>query len=436
MSPGTVTFPPATRPLRGEVSVPADKSITHRALMIAAVCRGPVRVVHPLWAGDTRSTACCLRQLGVRIEPVDERREGAAEGDVVVHGVGLDGLVAPHGVLDAGNSGTTMRLLAGLAAAARGRVVLDGDASLRRRPMDRIMEPLREMGVAATARDGRYPPVTVRGGRVRAVRYELPVASAQVKSCVLLAGLHADGTTEVVERTPSRDHTERLLRLAGADVHTSAGVIALRGRPQLDLDSVSVPGDGSSAAFLVAAAAVSRGSTLIVRDVGLNPTRMGFYEVLCRMGARVRWEASTGDGEPRGDVFVEQADLRGVRVSAEEVPLLIDEVPLLALVATAAEDDTVIEGLAELRVKESDRLSAVADIITGLGGHVDVVGEALHVHPGRPLGGVVDSRGDHRLAMLGAIAGLMSRDGVTVERFEAAEISFPGFQRALEEVLS
>ncbi len=436
MSPVSVTFSPTTRPLHGELTVPADKSITHRALMIAAVCCGPVRIVHPLWAGDTQSTVRCLRGLGVRIEPVDDARRDAAVDDVIVHGVGLDGLAAPQGVLDAGNSGTTMRLLAGLAAGVDGRVVIDGDESLRRRPMDRIMEPLRRMGVTATARDGRYPPVIVHGGRVQAIRYGLPVASAQVKSCVLLAGLHAEGATEVVEPSPSRDHTERLLRLAGADVDTSAGVITLSGRPELALDSVSIPGDPSSAAFLVAAAALIPGSSLVVHDVGLNPTRMGFYKVLRRMGARVGWEVSADDGEPCGDLRVEQAALRGVQVSAEEVPLLIDEVPLLALVATAAQEETVIEGLAELRVKESDRLTAVADIITRLGGRVDVVGDALLVQPRRLLGGVVDSRGDHRLAMLGAVAGLMSRDGVTVERFEAAEVSFPGFRHTLEEVLS
>jgi len=434
VTPGAVTFSPATRPLRGELSVPSDKSITHRALMIAAVCRGPVRILRPLWAGDTRSTARCLRSLGVRIEPADVGSDAA--GDILVQGVGLDGLVAPQDTLDAGNSGTTMRLLAGLVAGVPGEIVIDGDESLRQRPMRRIMEPLRQMGVAAEAEDGRHPPVTVRGGRVRAVRYQLPVASAQVKSCVLLAGLHADGITEVVEPTPSRDHTERLLQLAGADVHTSDGVIALRGRPELALDAVGVPGDASSAAFLAAAAAVLEGSSLVVRGVGLNPTRMGFYEVLRRMGACVDWEVAAGEGEPQGTLRVGQAPLRGVRVSAKDVPLLIDEVPLLALVATAADDHTVIEGLAELRVKESDRLTAVADIITDLGGRIDVAGDALHVHPGRPIGGVVDSRGDHRLAMLGAIAGLMSRDGATVERFEAAEISFPGFERVLEEVLS
>lgn len=435
MSPDRVRFAPVERPLRGELCVPPDKSITHRALMIAAVCSDPVYVGRPLWAGDTLSTASCLGDMGVRIESANVGRGVGEPGDVLVRGVGLDGLATPDGSLDAGNSGTTLRLLAGLAAGGAGRVILDGDQSLRRRPMDRIVEPLRLMGVNVEASEGRFPPVTLDRGRVDAVTYAPPIASAQVKSCVLLAGLHAHGVTTVVERTPSRDHTERLLGAAGADVRNAGGAVTLQGRPALGLEVVHVPGDVSSAAFLVTAAALVPGSHLEIRELGLNPTRMGFYQVLRRMGARVTWGAQRTEGEPSGVLRVEAGPLHGVRVPPEEIPLLIDEVPLLALVATGAEGETVIEGVAELRHKESDRLAAVAAIIGGLGGHIEVDGDALLVRHGRLRGGLVDSRGDHRLAMLGAVAGLVSREGVTVDGFAAAAVSFPGFQRTLEEVL-
>jgi 3-phosphoshikimate 1-carboxyvinyltransferase len=436
VSEETVRFAPASIALRGSVTVPGDKSISHRALMIGAVCERPVVVRRALWAGDTRSTAACLRAVGVRIESAIAGCGGGGEpGDVLVRGVGLDGLRASGEPLDAGNSGTTLRLLAGLLAGGHGSFLLDGDESLRRRPMDRIVVPLQQMGVRIEAHDGRFPPLRVAGGTVAPLRYELPVASAQVKSCVLLAGLHAHGRTEVVERVPTRDHTERLLALAGADVVTSGGVVAIEGRPQLDLGEVTIPGDTSSAAFVVAAAALVPGSELTVLGVGLNPTRMGLLEVLRRMGADVSWTATQAAGEPRGALHVRFAPLHGVHVVPDEIPSLIDEVPLLALLATAAEGETVVEGVGELRVKESDRLTAVGEILAATGGRIEIGADAFRVLPGRLRGGVVDSRGDHRLAMLGAIAGLISEEGVTVVGFDAAAVSFPGFRQTLMEVL-
>ncbi len=436
MNEETVRFAPARGPLRGSLAVPSDKSITHRALMIAAVCDGPVVVRRPLWAGDTRSTAACLRAAGVRIEPAESgpRRE-ADTGDVVVHGVGLDGLAAPAAPMDAGNSGTSVRLLAGLFAGGSGCFVIDGDRSLRRRPMDRIVAPLQAMGVDVAARDGSFLPLSIMGGQVRPLRYELPVASAQVKSCVLLAGLHAEGRTQVVERVPSRDHTERLLAQAGAEVTVAGGEITVTGRPQLHLDEVTVPGDPSSAAFLVAAAALLPGSDLTVTGVDLNPTRMGLYQVMRRMGADITWTAMAGEGEPQGPLVARHAPLHGVHVSPDEVPLLIDEVPLVALLATAAEGETLVEGVGELRVKESDRLAAVGRIVTELGGRIDVGPDSFRVLPGRLRGGRVESRGDHRLAMLGAVAGLVSEQGVDVSGFDASTVSFPGFRQTLMEVL-
>ena len=423
-------------PLRGSLRVPSDKSITHRALMLGAVSEGQTRVERPLWAGDTRATADVLRALGVRI---DEADDGQA---AVIHGAGLRGLRPPDHVLDVRNSGTTVRLLAGLLAGQQGEFVLDGDESLRRRPVDRVVEPLRAMGVSVTARDGRYVPLTISGASVSPVCYELPVASAQVKSCVLFAGLHADGRTTVVEHVPSRDHTERLLRRAGVKVRSRSERITVTGPALVRLAHVTVPGDLSSAAFLAAAATLVPGSELRIEGVGLNPTRLGFFEVLRRMGGRVDWRVQGGEeatddgpaGEPWGSMTVRHAALHGTRVAPAEIPLLIDEVPLVALLATAAVGETVVEGAGELRVKESDRLAAVAQLLGGLGAHVEAWPDGFRVHPSRLTGGEMDSRGDHRLALLGAVAGLVCRDGVAVRDFAAADVSYPGFERALMEV--
>jgi 3-phosphoshikimate 1-carboxyvinyltransferase len=431
----THRFAPAG-PLRGRLRVPSDKSITHRALMLGAVGDRETLVKRPLWAGDTRATADVLRALGVRI---DEDRETET---AIVHGAGLRGLRPPDGTLDVRNSGTTVRLLAGLLAGQQGQFTLDGDESLRRRPMNRIVEPLRAMGVQVSAREGRYAPLTIRGETVSPVTYELPVASAQVKSCVLFAGLLADGQTTVVEHVPSRDHTERLLRQAGVVVHSHDERITVTGPAQVRLLRVAVPGDLSSAAFLAAAAALLPGSELRIEGVGLNPTRLGFFEVLRRMGGSIEWQVEGGEeseeggpaGEPWGTMLVRYAPLHGTRVAPSEIPLLIDEVPLVALLATAAEGETLVEGAGELRVKESDRLTAVAELLGGLGAQVESQADGFRVLPSRLAGGEVDSRGDHRLALLGAIAGLICRDGVSVRGFAAADVSYPGFEQALMEV--
>jgi 3-phosphoshikimate 1-carboxyvinyltransferase len=423
-------------PLRGHLRVPSDKSITHRALMLGAIGETHTRVDRPLWAGDTRATADVLRALGIRID-------AAADGQVaVVHGAGLRGLRPPAGVLDARNSGTTIRLLAGLLAGQQGEFTLDGDESLRRRPMDRIVEPLRAMGVAVKARDGRFAPLTVGGATVCPVTYELPVASAQVKSCVLFAGLYAHGRTTVVEKVPSRDHTERLLRQAGVSVRSCDRQISVSGPALVGLSQVAVPGDLSSAAFLAAAATLVPGSELRIEGVGLNPTRLGFFEVLRRMGGSVEWQVEGGEestddgpaGEPWGTMVVRHAELHGTRVTPADIPLLIDEVPLVALLATAAEGETVVEGAGELRVKESDRLAAVAQVLGGLGAQVESQADGFRVRPSRLAGGRIDSGGDHRVALLGAVAGLICEEGVSVLGFAAADVSSPGFEQALMEV--
>ena len=424
-----VVFSPARR-LRGRVTVPADKSITQRALILAALCEQPVRISNPLWAGDTEATARMLTAMGVRI--VRSRGGGRS---TQVSGRGLRGLCPPHGVLDARNSATAMRLLAAVCAGQRGRFEFDGDESLRQRPMDRVVEPLRRMGVDISAREGRFAPLVVNGGTVVATSYRLPVASAQVKSAVLLAGLFAAGDTTVQEPLVSRDHTERMLMAAGVPLRRLRETITVSGVERLDLDEVAVPGDLSSAAFLVAAAAIVPGSDLHVQGVGLNPTRLGFLEVVRRMGGAVSWTVTDEMGnEPRGDVHVRATPLTGVRVSAAEVPSLIDEVGLVVLLGCYAQGATVIDGVAELRFKETDRLRAIGEIVIGLGGAAEVGEASLTVHPGPLLGGSMSSQGDHRLAMLGAVAGLASREGVTVRGFEASQVTYPGFASALQEV--
>jgi 3-phosphoshikimate 1-carboxyvinyltransferase len=444
MSDSAVFAP--SRPLRGTVRVPADKSITQRALLIGAVSDGVVEVREPLWAGDTEATADMLTQLGVRIE----REAGARR--VRVHGVGLHGLRPSASTLDARNSGTAMRLLAGLLAGQRGTFTIDGDTSLRRRPMARVTEPLEAMGVSVRTAPGGRPPLTITGGEVRAVTYDLPVASAQVKSCVLLAGLFAEGKTGVIERLPSRDHTERMLGAAGVPIEIEAlegeaGAdgdrgcagrrIDLRGPAQPHLLTVDVPGDASSAAFLVSAVVVVPGSELVLEGVGLNPTRLGFFEVLRRMGAPVEWhvERESG-GEPAGRLRAAAAGrLAATAVSAREVPLLVDELPLVGLVAAFAEGSTVVGGAGELRVKESDRLAATVELLVGLGVDIVSTDDGFVVRGGSGLrGGAVDSRGDHRLALLGAVAGLAASGPVTVRGFDAADVSFPGFGDLVREV--
>jgi 3-phosphoshikimate 1-carboxyvinyltransferase len=427
----TVTFRPSG-PLRGRVRVPGDKSITQRALLIGAVCDGPVEIVGPVWAGDPLATAGMVTALGIDIDGLATR-----ERRVVVHGAGLRGLRPPGRPLDADNSGTGMRLLAGLLTGQRGRFVVDGDGSLRARPMGRIVTPLRAMGAHIEARNGELAPLTIEGGPLRAIRYEPPVASAQVKSCLLLAGLLAEGETVVVEPAGSRDHTERLLEAAGAPLRRRGAEIGVRGVERLELGRVVVPGDLSSAAFLAAAALLVPGSHLTVVDVGLNPTRLGFFHAVRRMGGLVEWTVTGQDGgEPRGDLEVRATSLHGTTVSAGEVPALIDEVTLLALLACFAEGETVVEGVADLRAKESDRLAAIVDIVTGLGGEAEASGDVLRVAAAPLCGGAVASRGDHRLAMLGAVAGLACPAGVSVSGFGAAAVTFPGFTDVLAEVLA
>jgi 3-phosphoshikimate 1-carboxyvinyltransferase len=418
--------------LVGDVAVPGTKSISHRALLFGAIADGESEIRNFGRAGDTESTIAALRALGVTVEEDDV--------DLVrVQGVGLRGLRAPSEPIDCANAGTLMRLLPGILVGQEGEFVLTGDESLSSRPMERIAEPLRQMGADVGTVDG-HAPLTVRGGgALRPISYTLPVASAQVKSCVLLAGLYAGGgPTVVVEHAAqTRDHTERLLQMQGARVQSSPRQASVWPVERLSALSIDVPGDFSSAAPLIVAATLLAGSVLRIHDVNLNPTRTGLLDVLERMGARIAvFNRRSLAGEPAGDLEVRSAELTATMVKAEEVPRLIDELPLFALAAGMARGESRVEGAQELRAKESNRIETVTTLLKSVGIRISARQDGFGVRgvATRPKGGGTDSHGDHRLAMLGAIAGLVSREGVDVKGAEAVAISFPGFFDLLESV--
>ncbi|WP_028061066.1 3-phosphoshikimate 1-carboxyvinyltransferase [Candidatus Solirubrobacter pratensis] len=418
-------------PLRGTLRAPGDKSLSHRAALLGAMSADPVRVTGYLDAADTRSSLNAVRACGALVE------EGGEPGSLTIRGPGLRNAIPAD--IDVGNAGTLMRLLpAWLAGQPGGAWTFDGDESIRRRPVDRVAAPLRAMGARIDAREDRFAPFTVHGGPLRGTEYELPVASAQVKSCVLLAGLLAEGTTTVVEPEPSRDHTERLLARAGVQISRAGGRISVTCQDELELGALHVPGDPSSAAFHIAAAVLVRGSRIVIADMNANWTRTGFIRIAERMGAVV-----IGDLEPvrMGEIPTEEpvceldvaaGPLVGTVVEAGEVPLAIDELPLVALLGCFAEGETVVRGAAELRVKETDRIATVVDGLRGLGADIEATPDGFVVRgDGGLRGGTIASHGDHRLAMLGAVAGLASREGVEVDGMEAADVSYPGFERDL-----
>jgi 3-phosphoshikimate 1-carboxyvinyltransferase len=436
-------------PLLGELTPPPDKSISHRAALLGAMADGETRVSRALSSEDTDATLRAVAALGAEVES-ERRPDGAL--DLRVRGIGLLGpgekLGSGETEIDVANAGTLLRLLPGwLAGQGRGGWTLDGDESIRRRPVDRVAEPLSAMGATVRCRDGKLPPIEVTGAQLHGIEYRLPVASAQVKSCVLLAGLLAEGETSVVEPAPTRDHTERMLRAAGIDVEVEETTVAVRGpaghritvrrADRLEPEPINVPGDFSSAAFPLVAALLIAGSDVHLRNVGLNPTRIGLLGALRRMGAAVEvTEETTAGGEPRGAVVARHGPLQGTRVGAAEVPLAIDELTLVALLGCFADGETVVEGAGELRHKESDRIAAVVRGLRALGAEIEERDDGFAVHGSGGLrGGALDARGDHRLAMLGAIAGLASRDGVEVAGIEAAAVSYPGFESDLEALI-
>ena len=411
--------------LCGRMRVPGDKSISHRALLLGALAEGPSRVYGFLPSADCRATLHCLRMLGVRIEEADPTT-------LVVHGRGLLGLSPPPDALDCGSSGTTMRLLSGMVAGQPFRSVLTGSEQLRHRPMTRVTAPLRQMGARVIDTQG-HAPLTIEGGQLHGVDYAPPVASAQVKSAILLAGLYADSATTVREPGPSRDHTERMLCAMGADLELDGLSITLRpGRP-LQSRHVNVPGDISSAAFLVAAAVMVPGSCVTVENVGVNPTRTGALDALQSMGAEIRVEDRRQcSGEPVSTVTSKASGLRAVKIGGATVPRLIDELPLLALVATQAQGTTVIRDAAELRVKETDRIASTAAELLKMGADIEPRPDGLIVRgPSLLVGTDVESHGDHRLAMTLAVAGLVAEGRTLVHDVDCISDSFPGFADTL-----
>lgn len=413
------TITPA-RAIRGAITVPGDKSISHRALMLAAIAQGESRITGLATGADVLSTKSCLQQLGVVME--------SSSNALIVKGRGVSALRASKQPLDAGNSGTTMRLLSGILAAQPFTTTLIGDASLSRRPMRRVMAPLALMGAQITATPEGTAPLTIHGGGLRGITYEMPVASAQVKSCVLFAGLHAEGETIVIEPRATRDHSERMLRVMGARMQAEDHEIRvvqsfLHGMP------LSIPGDFSSAAFLIAAALLLPKSDLLLPNVNFNPTRIALLEVLKQMGATITLTALDETGfEPLADLQVQSQKLHGVRVDEALVPQLIDEIPILAVLATQAEGETIITGARELRVKESDRLKALATNLNAMGAQCEELPDGLIIRgPARLRGATLDSFHDHRIAMAFAVAGLCADAPTTIQNAECADISFPGF---------
>jgi 3-phosphoshikimate 1-carboxyvinyltransferase len=428
---------PAGGPLRGELRPPGDKSIAQRALILAAMADGGTLIENLPDSDDVLSARRAIADLGAETR-VEESPGGVSR--VTVSGVGLAG--AEDAGLDVGNSGTLMRMLPGwLAGQHGGHWRLDGDASIRRRPIDRIVEPLGMMGAQLEGAEGDvYPPLKIDGVPLRGIAYTLPVPSAQVKSCLLLAGLLAAGSTTVIERLPSRDHTERMLIDAGATVDIADNGAEGRRRVTVEraeriaLEQLTIPGDFSAAAFFVVAATIVPGSELRLRGVGLNPTRTGLLAILERMGGDIEvageWHAGS---EPIGELVVRSAALTGAEVARAEVPLAIDELPLVALIGCFAEGETVVHGAGELRHKESDRIAGVVEGLRGLGAEIEALPDGFAVTgTGGLRGGDIDPRGDHRLAMLGAIAGLASREGVGIGDLDVAAVSYPGFAAALD----
>jgi 3-phosphoshikimate 1-carboxyvinyltransferase len=423
-----VKIEPAVQ-LVGHVAVPGDKSISHRSVLLGALADAETHVRGFGRSGDTQSTIDAARTLGAEVEDV-------AEDELIVRGVGLRGLRA--GAVDCGNAGTLMRLIMGVLVGQSGRFELTGDESLSSRPMERIAEPLRQMGALIETTEGHAPVVVEGSGALHGLSYELPVASAQVKSAVLLAGLNADGPTTVVEPVPTRDHTELMLESAGVRVVRRPKSVTIEPAASLLLGEIDVPGDISSAAPFLAAAALVPGSDLTIHDVNLNPRRTGFLDVLERMGAHLAiFNRHKAGREPVGDVQIQYTELGAVEVNGDEVPLLVDELPLVALLAVHARGTSVVRGAQELRVKETDRVEAVTDGLRSFGAHISSTPDGWEINgvPTRLKGGRIDSRGDHRIAMLGAVAGVASREGVDILGADTVAISFPGFFQLLESVV-
>lgn len=412
--------------LRGEIFPPGDKSISHRSVMISALANDTSKIENFLPGEDCMATIKTFESMGVHIE-------GAGTNNVIVHGAGLNSLGEPDDVLDMGNSGTSTRLISGILAGQPFYSVITGDSSLRSRPMKRIKKPLCLMGAKIHTRNGDLAPLTIIGSNLKPISYKTPVASAQIKSCILLAGLFAEGETVVTEPAASRDHTERMLSAFGAEISVNGLTRKVKGRPKLNGQKIIIPGDISSASYFLIAAILCPDSNIVIRNVGVNPTRDGILEALRAMGGKVTLEnLRTESGEPVADLHVKSSQLKGADIGGDLIVRMIDEIPLLAMAATQADGETVIRDAAELRVKEADRISATASELRKLGAQVEELNDGMVIAGGRNLkGGDCESYGDHRMAMSLAIAGLISENGVTIHNFDCINTSFPGFWEML-----
>lgn len=414
--------------IKGKISVPGDKSISHRAIMLASLSKGRSVIDGFLFGDDCLSTISCFRNLGISIKIQNEQIE--------VEGKGLHGLSEPEDILDAGNSGTTMRLMTGILAGQSFLSIITGDDSLRKRPMERISFPLKQMGASINGRlSGRLAPLVIEGRKLTGINYSLPVSSAQIKSAILLAGLYAEGETTIYEDVKSRDHTERMLESFGVSIVEDNGKVTIKSS-ELTGQKITVPGDISSAAFFMAAAAAIPGSNLVIEGVGINRTRSGIIDVLKEMGAKIHIEnIHKSGGEEVGDIHIEGKGLKGINITKEIVPRLIDEIPVIAVIAAKAEGTTTITGAEELKVKETNRISTMVSEMRKVGIQVNELTDGMEIVGGdKILGGTVESHGDHRVAMAMAICGLLSEEPIKILGNECMNISFPNFEEILKSV--
>ncbi|MGE8204325.1 3-phosphoshikimate 1-carboxyvinyltransferase [Heyndrickxia sp. NPDC080065] len=418
--------------LKGNISVPGDKSISHRAIMFGAIAKGTTTVRNFLNGADCRSTIDCFRKLGVKIEEIED--------EIKIYGNGFNGLREPIEILDVGNSGTTARLILGLLAGRSFHTVIIGDDSIATRPMKRVTQPLKDMGAVIHGRDdANYTPISIQGGQLHPINYQMPVASAQVKSSLLLAGLQIEGETTIIEPLSSRDHTERMIKQFGGQLSTEQNTIKIIGPQNFQATEVHVPGDISSAAFFMVAAAIINDSEIILDNVGLNPTRTGIISVMQQMGADIQIDPNkiSQSSEPNGTITVSTSQLKGIEIGGELIPRLIDEIPIIALLATQAEGKTVIKNAEELKVKETNRIDTVVKELNTLGANIEATRDGMIIYGKTPLkGGTVSSYGDHRIGMMLSIAALVCEKEVYLEGSDAVKVSYPTFFEDLDRLIS
>lgn len=413
-------------PLRGELEIPGDKSISHRAIMFGSLAKGTTEVTHFLQGADCLSTISCFQKLGIEIENTTEK--------ILIHGKGLHGLSAPREILDCGNSGTTTRLISGILSGQSFTSTLTGDASIQKRPMKRIMDPLSQMGANITSiHNNNCAPLRIQGSNLKGIHYSSPIASAQVKSAILLAGLYADSQTRVTEPYISRNHSEIMLSHFGANVKTEGTTAILVPEPVLEGQKISVPGDISSAAYFIAAGLLVPGSEILLKNVGINPTRDGILRVAKDMGGSIELlNPNTDNGEPTADLLIKFSALHGITIGGEIIPTLIDEIPIIAIMAAFAKGTTVIKDAAELKVKESNRIQVMVDNLKAMGADIESTDDGMIIHGGKDLhGAIIDSHKDHRIAMSFAVASLLTDGHITILDKDCVDISFPSFYQEL-----